>query len=443
MSDKELNKMSAYDIFHANSESLEEAQKKSASESSGPKVDIMRLDKEGKYKIRILPLAPVQKEDGSWELPRKGYELPVRELLLNIKGTAGKDGKVKSQYVNVRHLSQIFPQLKNDLIDLFVSIVQEKYADDEKLCKSIRENNFSGGLRYDRKRYMYAINLEKRDAGISLLSLSYSQYKDLDDRKLDLWIELRDEDPKALCPISSPEKAYPVEITRKKENGKTSYTFNINSRKNVPLTEEELSKLLELPRLTDHLYRYSRFHLEATLAYLKQYEVEKDIDVLSDPRIEDLVEQIKLLLPADDQSHFNINGKSDDDSDNGASKETIDSLWATYDAIIEKGGSDQTEEGQNLRSSILDFINANNLEITVTRRTSNADLLEQIEDALKDETKAEPAPQKAEMPEEDEAPAADEDDDDEPREPGDYNDDTAEPAVRVDRRSSRAARRRS
>ena len=103
------------------------------------------------------------------DLSRKGYEYPAKELLLKIQTGTTKDGKPQITYVNVRHLKNIFPALEGaDLIDLFVQIACEKYSDDEKLCKAIRDNSFSGGLRYDTKRYMYVLNMDKREDGIRM-----------------------------------------------------------------------------------------------------------------------------------------------------------------------------------------------------------------------------------------------------------------------------------
>lgn len=456
MSDKDLKKVSPFDIFRATSETIEEAQKKRAEESTGNRIEMFRLKKGGKSKIRILPLAPIKGEDGEYTLPRKGYEYPVKELLLCIKNKATGAFKPKPQYVNIRHLSHIFPQLQGeDLIDLFSKIACEKYADDEKLCKAIRSNSFSGGIKYDRRRYMYVLNLDEREKGIYLFSLSFSQYKELEDRKIDLWQELLADDEHAECPISSIEEAYPVEITSKDENGKVSYAININSRKSVPLTEDELNKLLAFTRLPEQLYRYTRFHLEATLAFLKQYEEDKGIDVLSDPRITELVEKIKLLLPATDQSHFNPNGKTDSSDESDGGKNTIDSLWDTFDKLADAGKDDKSEEGQNLRNAIIEYINDNDLDVAVGRRVTNEELLNRIEDALKD---ADETPAKKDEPETDDPEDADdepeadepetepeeESDEDEPAEPTrhTHNDDTNEPAIRTDRRASRPARRR-
>lgn len=110
--------------------------------------------------------------------------------------------------------------LSVDLIDTYLKVAEEKYGDDEKLMKKVQGSGFEGGLKWNSQRCMYIIDAEKRKEGIQMLTLSYSQYKDLEERKLTLWKKKLNKDPKHPCPISSLEYAYPVEITRKEENKK-------------------------------------------------------------------------------------------------------------------------------------------------------------------------------------------------------------------------------
>lgn len=434
----DLFKTTARDLFRAHSESLEEAQKRRSQEAGGKKIESFRMDKEGKYRIRILPNAPELDENGNYVLLRKGYEYPCREHLFKIV-TGTKDGKPNFMYVNVRDARKVFPQLEKDLLDIYLEVVAEKYADDQALVKSIKSNSFSGGLKFDNKRYMYVINMDEREKGPMMMQLSYSQYCELEERKLDLWKELREEDPRAGCPISDVENGYVVEITRKSENGKTSYSFNINTRKTAPIEDRELDALMELPRMHKHLYRYTRYHLEATIAYLKQYEAIKDIDVLSDSRVKNVIDQIKMLLPSDDSSRFVIKEEGEKEP---TQSYTLDELWDLYDGISESGLTDRSEEGQNLRSSLLEFIQANDLDVAISRRTTNGDILRMIE-AEMEGTSGQPEAAKP-APTNNDEDVEDEEDDSEPSEPGmepERNFDTNEPAARRDR-SARPERRR-
>lgn len=456
--------MSALDIFASQQETFEEAKKKSSEESS-KRASYLRLSQDGTYNIRILPLAPVVNADGEvLPMERKGYEYPLRTLMLKIVDTTKQtNGKPKIVYVSVCNAKHAFKErLESDLIDTYVKRVCELYADDKKLCEQLRKGSFNGGLRFDSKRCMYVINLDE-PAGIQILQLSYSQYKDLEERKLTTWNKLLKKNPKTPCPISSITNAYPLEITRKTES-KTTYSFNIDTLSGVqPLEEETLQSLLDMPRLPEVLYRYTRYHLEATVFYLKQLDEKYDIDVVNDAEVQQCIDQIKSLLPADDQSHFDLNRESDNKEEGNVAND-LDALWNLYDKLDEQGLDDKSAEGQELRGSIKEYIESHNLNIRMSRSQSNVDLLNEIEDlvkAAKDDAKEEAAdekPQAARRVREPE-PEDDEPDDAEPAQPGDEpeddepeeqpvrrsrerNDDTNEPAVRADRRGGRPQRRR-
>lgn len=448
--DEELEKMSLIDIFSQGQETLDEAKKKNQTESSA-RAKYLRLSKDGIYNVRILPLAPVIDADGKvLPLERKGYEYPVKEYLCKINtGKIDKKGKEVFQFVNICNASLVYKNLPNDLLDLYVQLACEMYADDEDLCKKIKSSSYNGGLKYDAKRCMYVIDVDKRGDGLQILQLSFAQYKELENRKLKLWSKLtkRGSVP---CPISSPHNAYPIEIERKNENGKTSYEFNIDQASGVDVLEDsELQALLDAPRLPEVLYKYTRYHLEATTVFLKQMDERYGIEVMKSKAIAECIDQIKLCLPADDQSHFTI--KDNDNADGAVSATTLDDLYKIYDTLEEAGKTDRSDEGADLRAQIREFIEANDLAVKVARSKSNIDLLQEIEDVMGEgeEDSEKPNPTKSEtddIEEEDDAPAAEppadieeEEEDDAPRRS--RNDDTNEPAARP-RRTARPARRR-
>ena len=449
---------SPLDLFVGVQETYEEALKKSTEESSSfAKTKHFRMDSVGTYSVRILPLAPTQQPDGTYALDRKGYEYPTKTQLLRLVNPAPKSKKDQNFFVTVTQAKYV--GLSVDLIDTYLEVAQEKYGDDEKLIKKINGSGFEGGLKWNSQRAMYVIDNENKKEGIQLLTLSYSQYKDLEERKLDIWKKLCKKNPKTPCPISSIQGAYPVEITRKEENKKTSYSFSIDTLSDtIALTEDEVQALLDTPRLPEVLYRYSRFHLEATIEFLKQYDEKNEIDIMGSKKIAEAIEKIKMELPADDKSHFSFDKKErKGEGDSEESGEvTLDSLWNRWEDLNDKGIGDKSEEGQNLRDDIRAFIDDNDLRVRVTRGKSNQECLEEIEDALE---AAKSAPQNED---EEEAPAEvpandgdaeeaksenegkSEDDDDEAAETparGEHNDDTNEPAV-GSRRTARPARRR-
>lgn len=382
-------------------------------------------------------------------LERKGYEYPVKEYVCKIKtGKVDKKGKEIFQFVNICNARLVYKDLPNDLLDLYVQLACELYADDEDLCKKIKSSSYNGGLKYDAKRCMYVLDTDKRGDGLQILQLSFAQYKELENRKLKLWSKLSKRGA-VPCPISSPLDAYPIEIERKNENGKTSYEFTIDQASGVDALEEaELQALFDAPRLPEALYKYTRYHLEATIAFLKQMDEQYNIEVMKEEAIAECIDQIKLRIPADDQSHFTIKG--DDNGDGNSNATTLDDLYKIYDALEAAGKTDRSEEGADLRGQIKEFIEDNDLDVKVARSKSNLDLLQEIEDAMGGAGDEKPAPKKPESEEEEDedaepaTPASsgeDEDDEDEESPRRSRNDDTNEPAVRP-RRTARPARRR-
>lgn len=458
---------SPFDLFAANQQTYEEAVEKTAEESqSFQKVKHFRLDSNGTYTVRILPLAPTQDKDGNWVLDRKGYEYPIKTRVLSLDNPKSKSKKDKKIYVNVCQTK--YAGLETDLIDTYLQVAESKYGDDEKLMEKIRGTSFDNGLKWNSQRMMYVIDLDKPSDGIQLLTLSYSQYKTLEDQKMEVWKELREGDLKTPCPISSIQAAYPVKIIRKQNGKKVEYSFTVNTVKRPQaLTEDELKTLLATPRIPEAMYRYSRFHLEATIEFLKQYDAQMEMDVMSSKEIAEAIEKIKMELPADDKSHFSFDKKERKDGDNADGDDgeaTIDTLWNRWEELKERGIGDKSDEGQELRDAIRDYIDSNELDVRVTRNKTNQDLLEAIEDALeraKDgssdteepeeaeeqepERDAEPEDEgdgHAEEPEENEEPE-DEEEDERPMR-GQHNEDTNEPAVEAprERRAARPARRR-
>lgn len=442
------NRKSVLEIFAQSQETFDEAKKK-ASEESGKRIEHFRMSKDGTFLLRILPLAPVIDAGGNiLPMNRKGYEYPIKSQVLKIKAGVDKNGKDKITYVNVCNAKYVFPNLECDLIDKYVQLVNDKYADDKEICDKVKETGFSGGLKWNARRCMYVLDMDKREEGIQILELSYSQYKDLEERKMALWTKLN-KNGNVPCPISSIQNAYPMEIIRKTENKKTSYSFGIDTIGGVDqLSEIELENLLNAPRLPEVLYRYTRYHLEATVEFLKQFDAQYDIDIMSTDEIKETIETIKLMFPADDQSHFNLNGSSNEEGASAKSETvTIDMLWDRYDAMQDAQLDDRSEEGQEFRATLREFIENNDLDVRVSHRMANLDILNQIEDALGDsankaerQPEPEPEPKPTPTPEPEPEP---ENDDDEPASPRQSrNDDTNEPAARSERRSARPARRR-
>lgn len=371
---------SVEELFLGIQESYAEAQARAMEENkSFAKTEFFRFDKLGVYRLRILPIAP-NKED---VVERKGYEYPVRQLLMELE-RPNNGGKQANLYVTVPRATDAGYTL--DLIDTYrhLAVNMAKEAGDEKLAEKIGGGSFGGGLRFNYGHAMYIIDLKERTKGIQLCTLSHAQFKELDERKFKLWEKKIAKNPNHPCPISSVYNAYPVEIEKRKNGGKTEYYISIdNESDNEILSKEELTLLMNSPRIPSIIYRYSRYHFEATLEYLKQCDAKYMLRVMDTPEMAEAIETFKGEIPKEDTSSFSFDKRSKDAKDNAQSNAlTLDQLFDSYEQITAQGLGDKTEQGQDLRALIRAFIEQEKLPVRVTRSTTNGELLDMIEDAV-------------------------------------------------------------
>ena len=180
------------------------------------------------------------------------------------------------------------------------------------------------------------------------------------------------------------------------------------------------------------------------------------MDVMSIKEITEAIEKIKMELHPDDKSHFSFDKKERNSGDNEEpSDNELDSLWNLWEKLNERGIGDKSEEGQDLRDAIREYIDANELNVRVTRGKTNEDLLNDIEDALEvakdgsnnedDGTQSDTKPEDTPLePEPEEEPAPTLAPTHAVRRRGEHNDDTNEPAANPvrERRAARPERRR-
>ena len=380
---EETRKMSAFEAFAQTQLTYAEAEEKAKQEAGAPRVERFRIGEDGEYSIRILPLAPVFDQDGNiLPMERKGYECPVHQLFLAIEVPSKKGGKSKKINIPVIRTTNKEVGYSVDLIDTYVKIAKEMYADDEDLIKLITGTSYSGGLRWNYQHAMMILDVSSdkgRAKGPQLLQCSHSQYKDIDAAKMRLWKELREDGGQETCPISGFTDAYPVKIIRANNNGKTEYTIEIG-RKTLDIKEAEAEKLLELPRIPEQIYRFTRYQFEAILVFLKQYDEKHEMEVCKEPDFIEAVEKLKGELPADDNSHFDLSGAASKESDK--EEVTIDSLYREYDAIVDQDLNEKSDEYQELREKIRQFIEDKGLDVRISRTKNNQQLLQEIEEAL-------------------------------------------------------------
>lgn len=371
---------SVEELFLGLQESYAEAQARAMEENkSFARTEFFRFDKLGVYRLRVLPIAP-SKDDA---VERKGYEFPVRQLLMELERPTG-GGKQPNMYVTVCKATDAGYSL--DLIDTYrrIAVDMAKAAGDEKLADKIGGGSFGGGLKFNYGHALYIIDLKERAKGIQLLTLSHAQYKELDERKFKLWEKKVAKNPNHPCPISSVYNAYPVEIEKRKNGGKTEYYISIdNESDNEILSKEELTLLMSSPRIPEIIYRYTRYHFEATLEFLKQCDAKYMLKVMETAEMTETIDTFRSEIPKEDTSSFSFDKRSKDAKDNAEGNAiTLDTLFDRFEELTEKGLGDKTEEGQELRALIRTFIEQEKLSVRVTRSTTNGELLDMIEDAI-------------------------------------------------------------
>lgn len=398
---EEKRKLSAFEAFAQTQLTFAEAEEKAKQEAGAPRVERFRIGEDGEYPIRVLPLAPSFDADGNiLPMDRKGYECPVRQQFIAIEVPAKKGGKVRKINIPVIQSTMKEVGYSVDLIDTYVKIAKELYGDDEDLIKIITDNNYSGGLRWNYQHAMFVLDTssdKERAKGPQLFQCSHSQYKAIDDAKMRLWKELMEDGEQKFCPISWFTDAYPVKIIRGTNNGKTEYTIEIG-RKHCDVKEAEVEKLLDLPRIPEQIYRFTRYQFEAIQVFLKQYDEKHDMEVCKEPDFIEAVEKLKGELPADDNSHFDLAGAASKGSE--SEEVTLDSLYRDYDAIIDQDLNEKSDEYQDLREKIRQYIEDKGLDVRISRTKNNQQLLQEIEEAMESQAKGGAKPAEVE-----EAPA--------------------------------------
>lgn len=380
MTQQENNVFSAFGV----QETYEDAVKKQSEEAASKSVDYFKIDGAGEYNLRILPIAPDAQPDGSYKpAERKGYEYPLQSLLLKIKVENDK-GEQTFRFVDVVRAKQA--GLSVDLIDTYVSALKLKYSNDKALIEAVEKGSFYGGFKWNYQRAMFVLNADNRSEGVKLLKLSYSQYKSLEEVKMTIWKKKLKKNPKQPCPISSIANAHYVTLSKKVENKKSSYSFLIDSEsdyEDVALTEKELTELLNSPRIPEVIYRYSNYHLEATIEYLKQFEKEKCINVLDTQEVQNAIQKIRSELPADDNSHFKGN-VGEETSTNKSPEEMVNSFYNVVDELDKKNLSEEEfdNEVSPIREKLRDIVDDNQLRVRFTPNMTIRDMLDAVLDAF-------------------------------------------------------------
>ena len=290
--------VSVENLFLAGQSSYEEAQRQSAEENkSFSKTEFFRMEKLGTYNLRMLPIAPNQ--DGT--LDRKSYEYPCRSLLVELTNPKSKEGK--PHYVSLPRATDA--DFTVDLIDTYrkEAVDEALSRGNEKMADKIGGGSFGGGLKYTYSHAIYILDLDERAKGIQLLHLSHSQFMALEEKRFTLWQKLLQKNPSAACPVSSVQGGYPVVIKKKKNNSKTEYDISIETLDGPEVVAiEELTALMATPRIPEIINRYSRYHYEATIEYLRQCDERFEMNILDTEVMQEAIKQLGSELSPEDKA---------------------------------------------------------------------------------------------------------------------------------------------
>lgn len=389
--------LSLEELFLGVQESYEQAQARALEENkSFRRTEFLRMDKMGIYRLRVLPAVP--NADGTAE--RRGYEYPVHQLLLELERPAAAGSKASYLYVTVPRATDAGYDV--DIIDVYrrLAVQQAKELGDDKLADKIGGGSFGGGLKYGYGHAMYVLDIAERAKGPQLLTLSHSQFKDLDERKFRLWQKKLQKNPHHPCPISSVYNAYPIEIEKRKNGQKTEYLISIdNESDNDILSKEELTALMAAPRIPEVIYRYSRYQAEATVEFLSQCDKKYGLQIMDLEDMREAIEALRRALPREDTSSFSFDKRTKDSRSNasaGAGGElSLDDLFERQDTLDAQGLGDKTEQGLEVRAAIREYIEREQLTVRITRTTSNREALEMIEAELQSVPTQEEEPEAA------------------------------------------------
>lgn len=367
--------------------SYEQTVERVKSEQQRPQMERFRTGDDGTYVVRILPLAPYLTNDGEIDETRplrESFEYPLAQMFIDIKGEPKKKGG-KPSVINVPIIraTQEGVGKSVDLIDTYKKLVKEYYPDDKEIIELVNKGRFEKGLKWSYQRVMYVLDLDSKKRNPLLWQASFAQYNDFVDRQIKLWDKLKAKDANAEDPMAGFGVSYALEITRKTEKKKTSYTFNIDMTSEDELDDTDMETLFNAPRIPDIIYRYNRYQMEATIEFLKQYDEDHGLDIMQEEAMKEAIEKLKGELDANDTSHFDLATAGGSRSEGGSSKLTLDQLNDRYDALLDQNLADDSDEGIELREDILAYVEENGLNVTIKHSMSTTEILDAVEEAEK------------------------------------------------------------
>jgi hypothetical protein len=353
------------DLRGAKQAAVKEQAREIESTGGGKKQEYIDLE-EGTNKIRVFPAHPDTDPDNLYAQKRVVSWVPFKK----------DDGKESRRPVEN---AKIHGGQEKDIIEEYIKFATEAIKSDRKLSSKDKAKkldaltDFKNGLAPKGGYQLYA-KKEDKDGKVvrGILEVTYGIKRKMDTVATS---EL-EENPEAIDPIADPIEGSFLKITydSKKDNN-NKYTVVLD-RKTSTLTEEDVEWLNEQKPLTELLTNvYNKRHFEKAVTGLELYDEKNGIGAFDTDEFQDLISELKALVPDAPER-----GGDNEDSDTERVK------------LVDMD-----------RNELKQFILDNEIDVQVTRKMEDEDILDAIEEALgflpeypedakKKQKKAEPKP---------------------------------------------------
>lgn len=311
--------------------------------------------KEGVNKFRFLPSHPESDKDNRYAQEKWVSWLPYykKDEEGNVTKTLGN-----RPFLNAR----VHAKQKLDIVEQFIStaaqvISSSSLSTKEKKTKLDGLSDFQKGIKPQGKFVAYALKLDSSAKNVEskgLIELSYGIKKKLDAISLAEY----EEDPSGADIISCIDEG--VVITIKYDKSKpNNEKYSVNQgRKALPIDEEQLEWFSEEDSLTEILHNsvvYNKGTFERAMESLKVYDKLNELDVFDSEEFQSAAKSIKAVLP--DAPVRDDEGEDEEDSSDFKSKKL----------------------GDMSRAELKEFIDEEDLDIRVLKKTEIETVLEMIE----------------------------------------------------------------
>lgn len=365
----------------ANSITIEDVEQQEAENAKAlagfVKIPFFSMKEEKTYELRLLPLKP--EKDAP---PVKDIVYPIHQAVLKIETASNP------RYVTVCRPD--YAGIDGDLLRYYRKRVKEISTEnkDESLDKAM--TNYKTNIKYDKKYIGYAIDHNERTnkdktPRIVSFAFSHTQMKGIKDIQNSTWKELEEDGLKVAAPFTSLKDAYRLKISKSSDESGTKYTPMTSARQNDSLSNEEVVAWFGLPTIPEQFYIYTRYSHEALLVALSQWDAKYGLSITQEPEFIEINEKVLAQFPATDTSSFSLAGKKEEGGADETSAILLEDLVNELDRIEEEGIDPKaSEEAGILRSKIQQFIDDEELEITITRSKTNSMLIDAIVDEIQD-----------------------------------------------------------